>query len=124
MLSSSEMLWSKSANSLFTMEVSGLICSERIGCHEVIFFAVERMRGYCGNVLVSSTKFCCVDMRTSGLLKKFDVSVPNPECLVGFESLGSGVGDGMLRGLWIKLRESSRMLRAFPMLVGGDECII
>ena len=82
------------------------------------------MRGYCGSVLVSSAKFCCVDMRTSGSLKKLDVSVPNPECLVGFESLGGGEGDGMFRGLWLKLRESSRMVRAFPMLVGGEDCIV
>ena len=30
----------------------------------------------------------------------------------------------MLRGLWLRLRESSRIVRAFPMLVGGDDCIV
>lgn len=82
------------------------------------------MRGYCGSVFVSSAKFCCVDMRISGSLEKLEVSVPKPECFVGFESLGGGDGDGMLRGLWLKLRESSRIVRAFPMLVGGEDCIV
>lgn len=82
------------------------------------------MRGYCGSVSVASTKFCCVDMRKSGSLAKSDVWVPNPERLVGLESLGANEGDGMLRGLWLRLRESSRIVRAFPMLVGGDDCIV
>lgn len=92
-------------------------------CHVLTFFAVERMRGYCGRVFVSSSMLCCVDMRTSGSLKKLDVSVPNPECLVGLESLGGGDGDAMFLGLWLKLRESSRIARAFPSLVGGEDCI-
>ena len=66
---------------------------------------------------------CCVDMRMSGSLKKLDVSVPNPECLVGFESLGGGEGEGMSRGLWLRLRDSSRRVRAFPSLLGGEDCI-
>lgn len=66
----------------------------------LIFLAVERMRGYCGSVLfVSSSNLCCVDMRISGSSKNLDVSVPNPVCFVGFESLGGGDGDGMSRGL-------------------------
>ena len=92
-------------------------------CQALIFFAVERMRGYCGSVLVSSSILCCVDMRMSGSLKKLDVSVPKPECLVGFESLGGGEGEGMSRGLWLRLRESSRRVRAFPSLLGGEDCI-
>jgi hypothetical protein len=60
----------------------------------------------------------------SGSSKKLDVSVPKPECLVGFESLGGGDGEGISRGLWLKLRESSRRVRAFPALVGGDDCIV
>lgn len=59
----------------------------------------------------------------SGSLKKFDVSVSKPECLVGLESLGGGEGDAIFRGLWLRLRESSRMARAFPSLVGGEDCI-
>ena len=81
------------------------------------------MRGNCGSVFVSSSILCCVDMRRSGSSKKLSVSVPNPECLVGFESLGGGDGEGMSRGLWLKLRESSRSVRAFPALWGGDDCI-
>jgi hypothetical protein len=49
--------------------------------------------------------------------------VPKPECLVGFESLGGGEGEGMSRGLWLKLRESARSVAAFPALLGGDDCI-
>jgi hypothetical protein len=63
-------------------------------------------------------------MRTSGSSKKLDVSVPNPECLVGLESLGGGDGEGMSLGLWLKLRESSRRVRAFPSLLGGEDCIM
>lgn len=106
------------------MEVSTLVLVDAIGLHWFIFFAVERIRGYCGNVSVASAKCCCVDIRTSGSLKKLDVSVPNPERLVGFESLGGSDGDGMFRGLWPKLRESSRIERACPILVGGEDCIV
>jgi hypothetical protein len=74
-------------------------------------------------VFVSSARLCCVDMRKSGSSKKLDVSVPKPECLVGFESLGGGEGEGMSRGLWLKLRESARSVAAFPALLGGDDCI-
>jgi hypothetical protein len=52
------------------------------------------------------------------------VSVPKPECLVGFESLGGGDGEGMSLGLWLRLRESSRSVRAFPSLLGGEDCIM
>jgi hypothetical protein len=65
----------------------------------LIFFAVDRMRGYCGSVFVSSAMLCCVDIRTSESLKKLVVSVPKPECLVGLESLGGGDGEGISRGL-------------------------
>ena len=93
-------------------------------CQALTFFAVDRMRGNCGSVFVSSPKLCCVDARKSGLLKNWDVLVPNPECCVGFESLGGGEGDVTFLELWLRLRESSRIARAFPSLVGGDDCIV
>lgn len=81
------------------------------------------MRGYCGSVFVSSSNLCCVDMRTSGSLKKsVDVSV-KPEFFVGFESLRGGEGAEMALGLWLRLRESSRIARDLPSLVGGEDCI-
>jgi hypothetical protein len=88
------------------------------------FFAVDRIRGSCGRVFVSSPKLCCVDARKFGSLKNSDVLVPNPECWVGFESLGSGEGDVTFLGLWLRLRESSLIARAFPSLVGGEDCIV
>jgi hypothetical protein len=123
--SSSEMLWSKSPNSLLTIDVSGTGCSERSICHALIFLAVERIRGYCGRVFVSSSILCCVECKKSGSLKNLEsVSSPKPERCVGFESLGGGDGDGMSLGLWLKLRDSSRRVRAFPALLGGEDCII
>ena len=59
----------------------------------------------------------------SGLSQKSVVSVPNPKCWVGLESDGGGDGDSMFLGLWLRLRESSRIARAFPSLVGGEDCI-
>jgi hypothetical protein len=82
------------------------------------------MRGNCGRVFVSSSILCCVEWRQSGSSKKLPVSVPKPECLVGFESLGGGDGEGMSLGLWLRLRESSRSVRAFPSLLGGEDCIM
>lgn len=68
-------------------------------CQAFCFFAVERIRGYCGSVFVSSSILCCVDMRMSGSSKKLDVFVPKRERCVGSESLAGGEGDVMLRGL-------------------------
>ncbi|KAI4252455.1 MAG: hypothetical protein LQ352_004285 [Teloschistes flavicans] len=86
---------SKSPNSFLTIDVSGTSCSERSICHALIFFAVDRMRGYCGRVFVSSSILCWVEYNTSGLsVKKLDESSPKPERCVGFESLGGGDGDG------------------------------
>jgi hypothetical protein len=94
-------------------------------CQALTFFAVDRIRGNCGSVFVPSSKLCCVDARKSGSLKKLDVLVPpNPECWVGFESLGGGEGDVTFLGLWLRLRESSLIARAFPSLVGGEDCIV
>lgn len=49
--------------------------------------------------------------------------MPKPERCVGFESLGGGDGEAMFLGLWLRLRDSSRIARAFPSLVGGDDCM-
>lgn len=94
-------------------------------CHALTFFAVDRIRGYCGRVFVSSSILCCVECRKSGSLKNSElVSSSKPDLWVGFESLGGGDGEGMSLGLWPKLRESSRRVRAFPALLGGEDCIV
>jgi hypothetical protein len=67
---------------------------------------------------------CCVDIRTSGSLKKSSVVSPKPERLVGFDSLGAEWTDEIERWLWFKLWESSRIALAFPSLYGGDDCIV
>ena len=116
--SSSDMPWSKSRNCLFTNEVSGPR-SERSCCQRPAFLAVDRIAGYCGNVFVSSSMRCCVDINKSSLFHEMELC---DICCVGFESLGGGDSDGIVPGLW--LRESSLRARAFPSLVGGDDCIV
>lgn len=69
----------------------------------------------------SSSIRCCVDIINSS---SFQSSVLVRNCCVGLESLGGGDTEGMFRGLWLKLRESSRIARAFPSAFGGEDCIV